>query len=214
MIAAANLSAISVFMRSRFIDYKMALVLEPITCIGALLGGLTSVYFSEQSLILLFGFILMMVSALMYYNPQQRVQGTLNRPTGWYWHRTFNGTPYGINLTIGLPLVLLTGYLGGLLGVAGGFIKVPMMVLLFGVPIKVAIATSSLMVAITSSVGCMGHVFEGHFDSVLAIALALAAVAGAQIGSRLTVRADKSLLKRLFAVVLLIVAVWMIGRGI
>ena len=86
------------------------------------------------------------------------------------------------------------------------------MVLLFGMPIKVAIATSSLMVAITSLVGCIGHGFVGHFDARLAIVLAVAAVAGAQIGARLTIKADRLMLKRLFAVVLLVVAVWMIAR--
>ena len=87
-----------------------------------------------------------------------------------------------------------------------------MMVLLFGVPIKVAIATSSLMVTLTSMVGCIGQGFAGHFDPLLSIPLALAAVVGAQIGARFTIRADRQMLKRLFAVVLLVAAVWMFGR--
>ena len=104
----------------------------------------------------------------------------LNRNTPWRWRRSFAGHQYTIDLPVGLPIAMGIGYLGGLLGFAGGVIKIPMMVLLFGVPIKVAIATSSLMVTITSTVGCIGHGYAGDFDPTLSIALAIAAAAGAQ----------------------------------
>jgi S1-C subfamily serine protease len=212
VITAAHLSALYVFVRSGLIDYKLALVLEPVTCLGAFLGALSSGLFGEAPLSLMFGGILILASYLMHRNYEQRTVLPLAVSSRWTWQRSFAAYEYVIDLPVGLPVAFTIGYLGGMLGFAGGVIKVPLMVLLFGVPIKVAIATSSLMVAVTSMVGCVGHGFAGHFDARLAFVLAVAAVAGAQIGSRLTIRADRFLLKRIFAVVLLVVAVWMIGR--
>jgi S1-C subfamily serine protease/uncharacterized membrane protein YfcA len=212
LIAAAHLSALVVFLRSRLIDYQLTLVLEPVTCLGAFLGGLSSDLFGEGSLSLMFAGILMLSGYLMYRQPEKKAAAPLVLASGWRWHRVFGSHQYVIDLTIGLPVAFLIGYFGGMLGFAGGVLKIPMMVLLFGVPIKVAIATSSLMVAVTSSTGCIAHGFLGHFDPLLAIVLAVATVTGAQIGARLTIRADQHMLKRMFSVMLLAVAVWMIGR--
>jgi len=212
VITAAHLSAIFVFSKSSLIDYKLALALEPITCLGAFLGGLASDSFGEVPLSVLFAMILLIASYSMRHNPENYPKPAINRSTKWSWHRTFGPYNYVVDLPLGLPLALAIGFIGGLLGFAGGVIKIPMMVLLFGVPIKVAIATSTLMVSLTSMVGCIGHGIRGDFDLLLSAVLAIAGIAGAQIGSRLTVRADRVMLKKIFSVVLLIVAVWMIGR--
>ncbi len=214
IITAAHISALSIFLRSRLIDYKLALVLEPVTCLGAFLGGLSSGKFGDTSLSLMFGSILLLTAYLVHRNPAGHAALPQINPSRWSWFRSFGQHDYAINLPVGLPAAFAVGFLGGMLGFAGGVVKVPMMMLLFGVPIKVAIATSSLMVSVTSLVGCMGHGFAGDFDMRLSICLALAAVIGAQIGARFTLKADRGMLKRMFAVVLMVAAVWMIGRVI
>jgi uncharacterized membrane protein YfcA len=47
------------------------------------------------------------------------------------------------------------------MGVAGGLLKVPLMILRFSVPVKVAVATFSLMVGLTGLLGFTGHLFTG-----------------------------------------------------
>jgi S1-C subfamily serine protease/uncharacterized membrane protein YfcA len=212
IIAAAHAAALFVFMRSRLIDYRLAMLLEPVTCLGAFLGGISSDIMSETQLSSIFGFILLIASYLMHRSPTHRARAPVAISANWTWQRSFGSHEYAIDLTIGLPVAFAIGYFGGMLGFAGGILKVPMLVILFGVPIKVAIATSSLMVAITSLVGCIGHGLVGHFDARIAIILAITAILGGQIGARLTLGADRQLLKRLFGVVLLAVALWMIGR--
>ncbi len=212
IITAAHISALFVFLRSRLIDYKLALALEPMTCLGAFLGGISSSAIGESSLSLMFGSILALSAFLMHREPWERAALPLALSPRFCWQRSFGAFEYTIDLSVGLPVAFTIGYFGGMLGFAGGILKIPMMVLLFGVPIKVAIATSSLMVTLTSMVGCIGQGFAGHFDPLLSIPLALAAVVGAQIGARFTIRADRQMLKRLFAVVLLVAAVWMFGR--
>ncbi len=212
IITVAHMSALYVFLRSGLIDFKLAMVLEPLTMIGAFLGGVSSKLLGETTLSVMFGLVLMGASYLMHQDPMKgRPFGFASSPR-WSWQRSFGSYEYAIDLSIGLPIAFSIGYFGGMLGFAGGILKVPMLVILFGVPIKVAIATSSLMVAITSLVGCVGHGMVGHFDFRIAIALSLMAVAGAQIGARFAIKADKETLKRLMAFVLLVMAIWMIGR--
>jgi S1-C subfamily serine protease/uncharacterized membrane protein YfcA len=214
IICAAHFSALYVFMRSRLIDYRLALVLEPLTCIGAFIGGLSSDLINEKTLLLMFSSVLLIAALFMHQKPMTAASPLMADSSKWSWHRTFGPYRYTINLPLGLLAALVIGYLGGTLGFAGGVIKVPMMVILFGVPIKVAIATSSLMVSFTSMVGVIGHGFAGDFDPQLSIALAVAAIIGAQIGSRLTVKTDRLILKRIIAVVLLVMAVWMTGKAL
>jgi len=216
IIAASHLSSIYIFSRSHLIDYELALILEPVTCLGALLGGLYSNMFGETTLSFMFGACTILASYLIYRDPAQQASG--GQPyrlfTPYVWQRSFGTYEYAIDIPIAMPIAFVIGYMGSMLGFAGGVIKIPMLVLLFGVPLKIAIATSSLMVAITSSMGCVGHGFAGHFDPLLSIVLATLAVIGGYIGASFTIKADRAMLKRLFSAVLLMLSIWMIYRVI
>lgn len=214
IITSAHLSALYVYFRSRLVDLKLALMLEPITCLGAFMGGISSSYFSETSLSLIFGCFLFLSSYLMHRKVTEGQVTPVVLYQRFCWFRSFGSCEYVVDLSIAMPVCLFIGYIGGVLGVAGGILKIPMLVIFLGLPIKVAIATSSLMVTFTSTVGCLGHSLVGHFKPDLAISLAVMAILGAQIGARFTIRADRNLLKQLFALLLLVVGIWMIARVI
>ena len=125
----------------------------------------------------------------------------------WCWRRDFNGQTYKVNLLLTLPITAGIGILSGMLGITGGVIKLPLMVLFCGVPMEIAVATSTVMVAVTALFGLSGHVLAGHFDYSIVLPLAIAAFVGGQIGSRISVKADKRVLKRIFGMVLLAIAV-------
>ena len=110
---------------------------------------------------------------------------------------------------IGLPITALAGLMAGLLGIGGGIIKVPLMVLLLGVPMKIAVGTSCFMVGITALFGFWGHFFAGHFEPKMALILALVVFAGAQAGSRISIKVDKILLKKIYAIFLFLISAWM-----
>ena len=96
-----------------------------------------------------------------------------------------------------------------MLGVGGGLIKMPALVLLGGVPMKIAVGSSSLMVGITALTGLLGHIIAGHFDPKLAMVLGVAVLAGSQVGARLGVRIDKKRHKKYFGFLLIFIAIWM-----
>ncbi len=106
-----------------------------------------------------------------------------------------------------LPITAGIGVLSGMLGITGGVIKLPLMVLFCGVPMDIAIATSTVMVAVTALFGLGGHIMAGHFDLSMIIPLAVGAFIGGQIGSRISIKSDKSKLKRIFGFVLMLIAV-------
>jgi uncharacterized membrane protein YfcA len=212
IITAATLSALFVFVRSRLIDYKLALILEPTTCVGAFVGGLSSESLGDLPLSLMFSGALFGIAFVMHRNASLSSFFSTVKPGRWTWQREFGSYRYNIDLRVAISVALVVGYFGGMLGFAGGIVKVPMMVVLFGMPIKVAIATSSLMVTITSVAGCIGHAVSGDFDLGLSLSLAAAGMIGAHIGARLTLRTEKTLLKQLFAIVLFVVAIWMLVR--
>ncbi|MCK4240284.1 MAG: sulfite exporter TauE/SafE family protein, partial [Candidatus Atribacteria bacterium] len=127
-----------------------------------------------------------------------------------YWPRKFGEEKYSVNLLLGLPLTALSGLAAGLLGTGGGVTKVPLMVLLCGVPMKIAVGTSCFMVGTTALSGFWGHYFAGHFEPKIALVLALVVFAGAQLGSRISIKVDKILLKRIYAIFLFLISAWMI----
>jgi uncharacterized membrane protein YfcA len=104
----------------------------------------------------------------------------------------------------------VAGFVAGLLGVGGGLVKVPAVVLLGGVPMKIAVGSSSLMVGITALTGFVGHLLQGQFDLTLTVGLAAGVLVGSQIGPRLSVKIDPAKLKKVFAVLLFAIALWLI----
>lgn len=211
MLTTAQISALYIFFKSDLVDLRLALMLELPTMIGAFTGGMLSEHFNVSLLIVMFSCALFMAS---YFMMQDRVQlegaGTGMRLRPWELQHEFRGHTYSVNMMLASPMMFGVGFIGGLLGLAGGWLKVPIMVMLFNVPMKIAIATSSLMVPLTGFSGFLGHSVIGHFDPKLAICLSVVTVIGAQIGSRISIRTQNNLLRFIFAFVLSLVGLWMI----
>ena len=211
MLTLAQVSALFIFFKSGLVDVKLALMLEMPTMIGAFAGGMLSEHFNVSLLCILFACVLFLASySMMQDQAQLQGVGVGLRISPWQWEHEFRGNTVRMDMAMIIPLTFIVGFLGGLLGLAGGWLKVPIMVLLLNVPMKVAVATSSLMVPITGFSGFLGHSFLGHFDPRLALCLSVITVIGAQIGSRMSISTDSSLLRFIFAFVLSLVGLWMI----
>ncbi len=109
----------------------------------------------------------------------------------------------GLLLAIGLS----AGLLAGLLGIGGGVVIVPAMVLLAGFDQHVAQGTSLLVIIPSAILGSVTHYRHGRFTVRDAALLAAGGVIGALAGSVTALSLDEGLLRRLFAVLILVVAV-------
>lgn len=214
LILVTSLSSTIVFRKAKIVDWALALVLETATTVGGFFGGLYSGHFSGETLTLLFVVVIAVAGVFMMRkirdNPNL-VAGLAHLP---WWGRRSGLEHYQINLALALPISLLVGGLSGLIGVGGGILKIPMMVLLFRVPMNVAVGSSAFMVGVTASGGFLGHLKAGDCDWKIALALAPAVFLAAQIGARRSIRVDKAKLKIYFGYLLLALAVILTIRSV
>jgi uncharacterized protein len=114
----------------------------------------------------------------------------------------------------GLVLIgLLSGTLAGLLGVGGGVVMVPAMILLFGIPAAIAKGTSLAVIVPTSVVATQRNLRNGNADLRSAAAVGLAGIVSAYVASKISVGLDERLSNALFAALLTFVAVRMFVRS-
>jgi len=210
LVMATSLSSTLVFSKAGKVDWPMALTLESTTTLGGFLGGLYSGHFTGHFLTLLFSGVIAFAAIFM-------VRDFAHRPCQpgpfYIWERRRQGETYCLNLGLALPISFVAGAVSGLIGVAGGILKVPMMVLLFGVPIDVAVGSSAFMVGLTASAGFLGHALAGHIDWFTALVLLPGIFLGGQAGARLAVRTDKRRMKVFFGYFLFALAAFLVIRA-
>jgi uncharacterized protein len=209
LIMVASLSSMLVFAQAKTLDWKLVLLVEPPTNLGSFMGGYFSAYIPSQFAKLCFAGVLLIGAYFMYKPAEHYAQPKFSRHW-WYWHRTGVAEQYTINVLILVPVMIIAGFVAGMLGVGGGLIKVPAVVLLGGVPMNIAVGSSSLMVGITALTGFIGHFLQGHFELNLAAPLAAGVLIGSQIGPRLSIKIDHTRLKKYFALLLLAISLWLI----
>ncbi len=210
LIMVVSFSSMLVFAKARTVDWKLVLLIEPPTNIGAFLGGYFSPYFPDAFSKLCFAGVLLIGAYYMYRPPGTAAETQAGPKHWWLWHREGVAVPYTINVLFLVPIMVLAGFIAGMLGVGGGLLKVPAVVVLGGVPMSIAVGSSSVMIGVTALTGFAGHFLRGHFDLRLTAALAAAVLIGSQIGPRFSVKTDQSQLKKYFAVLLLGIAMWLI----
>jgi uncharacterized protein len=127
-------------------------------------------------------------------------------PMRWRFHGS------GLYLSPVAPLALgfIAGVLTVFLGIGGGFILVPAMIYLLGMPARVVIGTSLIMILVVSAATTLVHALTtGAVDMVLAALLLVGGVIGAQYGALLTLRIKPDLMRFALAIIILLVALRM-----
>lgn len=159
--------------RSGLVHTKAAILFSLTGIIGALAGSQLTHLVSPPVLLLIFAG-LMIVVALRMFRP--RPDESAREPAECHWLAC---------TATGLAVGALTGFLG----VGGGFLVVPALIFLARVPLKRAIATSLVVITMTSAGGLLGHLRREHFDwGIAGMFLALAIVgllAGRKFGHRI-----------------------------
>ena len=88
-----------------------------------------------------------------------------------------------VSIWIIFTIFLFTGFLSGFLGVGGGFIIMPALVYLIGLPTAVAVGTSLITVLFSGAYGCFTYAMKGRVEIIAAFIMLIGAAIGAQIGS-------------------------------
>lgn len=213
LIVVTSFSSTMVFRKAKRVDWPMSLVLESATVAGAFLGGLCSGFISGKGLSAVFAVVLALAGLLMRAQRERAPMEQSFRSSMFNWHRQVNDNRYSVNLALALPISFVAGALSGLVGLAGGILKIPMMVLLFRVPMDIAVASSAFMVGLTASGGFAGHLVVGHFDWRFAAMLVIPVFLGGQIGARRALAVDRKKLRAGFVWFLFFVSALMFSRA-
>ena len=216
-------AAAGVYLERHVANMRLGMTLELFTAIGALVGGSIAFLLDERFLSVLFAALLLYAAVSMArarapeptidIDPTDEVAtptdagpppATLDRLSGPGYRAR--------NLGLGVVGSVGAGLASGLLGIGGGTVKVPLMHLGMGVPLRVATATSNMMIGITAAAGAVIYVIRGGIDPYVAGPTAIGVFIGATAGSRLAHRVDVRYLRWLFVLVLAYTAVQMLLR--
>src|SRR5262245_28042625 len=209
VIATASASS-TVNLERGLVNMRLGMALEVATTIGGLTGGILAALFTPRQLFLIFGATLAVMGALMAVRSGRRnvildpgadpgvLGGRLQEDDKTYTYRVRR-------LPVGLGASLVAGAISGLLGLGGGIVKVPVLNVFCGIPIRVAAATSAFMIGVTGAASVFIYYSRGDVSLPLTAAVAVGALPASLFGARLSQRVEARALKILMAFVLLVV---------
>jgi len=230
-------AAAGVYLERHVANLRLGMSLELFTAIGALVGGSIAFLIDERLLSGLFAALLGYVAFSMIRGaaPDTGEDGASESDVetgaepmsasgagarGLAGTRTaclasIAGPDYEVrNLGRGIVGSTGAGVASALLGIGGGTVKVPLMHLAMGVPLRVATATSNLMIGITAAASAVIYLLRGEIDPYVAGPTAIGVFVGATIGSRVAHRIGLRYLRVLFVVVIVYTAIQMLLRAL
>jgi uncharacterized membrane protein YfcA len=118
------------------------------------------------------------------------------------------------NVPAGFGLMIGAGALSGLLGIGSGAVKVIAMDRVMRIPFKVSTTTSNFMIGVTAAASAGVYLSRGYIDPALAMPVMLGVLSGALMGTKVLVRARVPTLRKVFASVILVLAIEMLFNGL
>lgn len=226
-VIVTSSAAASVYLERDVANLRLGMTLEMFTASAALAGGLVAFALPDRALALMFAALLLYVAATMARgrgaelgvkpapDDREALAPAPAEAPGNGLAASLSGPGYRVrNLGRGVLGSLVAGIVSALFGVGGGIVKVPLMNLAMGVPLRVATATSNLMIGVTASAGGLIYLLRGGIDPYVAAPLAVGVFAGASLASRMADRVDLRLLRVLFVAVLVVTATQMALKGL
>lgn len=228
-VIATSAGSSSRYAKQGLIHLRLGFFLEVATIVGSVLGAvLTAVLLTgttgEEVLYAVFAAVAVSAAVLLLRSPHGKDR-VAPRPDPladrWRLHGRFpaQGDRPGFSFRVGrvregLGLSFVAGVASGMLGIGGGLYKVPAMAGAMGVPMKMASATSSLMIGVTAAGGAIVYLLQGDVSPWLVAPIALGTLVGSVLGARSQAYATSRELRLLFVVVILIEAAVMIAHGL
>ena len=220
-IVASSFSGVLAHFKRKTVDLKMGTVLLIGGLIGAALGVVVFNYLKAQGQVdllvkLCYVLFLGVIGGLMFIESLNAIRKTAKgAPVTRKKHNWIHGLPFkmrfrvsGLYISVIPPLIVgvLVGILAAIMGVGGGFIMVPAMIYLLGMPTKVVVGTSLFQIIFVTAFTTMLHATTNYtVDVVLAVLLLVGGVIGAQIGTRIGVKMKAEQLRILLAAMVLAV---------
>ncbi len=197
-------SAIAVIPHARAgrVVWRTGLIFGGASMLGAFVAGRFAKYIPAGVLLVLFA-VMMVVTAVAMLRGRNAAKAD---PTA-------APKPFGLAAFAKIAGEGLTvGAITGLVGAGGGFLVVPALVLLGGLPMSAAVGTSLLVIALKSFAGFAGHASQVSLDWPIVLGVASVALVGSLFGARLVARIEPAKLRRSFGWFVVVMGVFMLAQ--
>lgn len=210
----------SAYVKEGVTNIRLGMFLEIATTIGAVCGAAVAIYLNSNTIAIIYGGVLVLTAIM-----QQRRKSDHNGVVGsemacrlklfGSWPQK-DGTMKSYQLRHvggGFSVMYVAGVLSGILGIGSGVLKVIAMDGIMKVPFKVSTTTSNFMMGVTACASAVIYVQRGNIVPGMACPVMIGVLFGALTGAKLLKRLDVRLLRRIFCIVILMVAANMIYQG-
>ena len=194
IVAVGALTGLLVHARQGRVAWATAIQLGLTGVVGSIAGAWLGQLVPGERLLALLGLFMLLAAWLMVRRPS-----VVDRASPPRWQAPL----------MGLGLGLLTGFFG----VGGGFLIVPALTLGLGLPMRQAIGTSLAVITMNALAGVVGYLGGGIVDWPLTVLVSLGAVGGALVGGRLAGTVPERGLRRGFASMVALIAVYLVYRN-
>ncbi|MGW1104475.1 sulfite exporter TauE/SafE family protein [Streptomyces sp. NPDC002540] len=198
VVGVTSVVALIPHARAHRVRWRTGLLFGAFSMVGAYGGGRVAEYVPGTALLVAFALMMLATAVAMLRKPRA---GAEPKPR----HRD-------------LPLKhiavegLVVGAVTGLVGSGGGFLVVPALAILGGLPMSIAVGTSLLVIAMKSFAGLAGHLSDVQIDWGLALAVTATAVVGSLLGARLAGRIPQDTLRTAFGWFVVVMGVFVLAQ--
>ncbi|MBF0516342.1 MAG: sulfite exporter TauE/SafE family protein [Nitrospirae bacterium] len=200
------------YMSQQRIDYELGVKFAVVAVPGVVIGAIVSQAFNMTVFSIIFAILLMAVTYTLIFVDEFSLicsKSQSEPDTRIVYDSTGETHTYSPDMAVGFGGSFLVGILSGLLGVGGGLMHVPLMTFI-GIPIHIAAATSHFIIVVTSFFGVMIFAGMKTIDLDYTVFLGIGTILGAYYGAKLAMAVHPEVIKRVIAVLLLIVSVKLI----
>jgi uncharacterized protein len=216
VIIFTGLSSTLAYYKQKTVDYKSGLIFFIGGGPAGILGAWANKQLNVDSFSLWFGLFMILISFVLMIKDKIKPLKREQNKGIWrtYIDSSGNERTYGFQPATGILVAFIVGFLGGLLGIGGGSLMVPAMILVFLFPPHIAVATSMFLLFLTSVMSSAAYVVMGNINWLYALALVPGAWMGGKWGAALNRRLPSKMIVRLLRIVLIIVGIRLIYEGL
>jgi hypothetical protein len=219
-VIATSTGSAAAYIREGYTNVRVAMLLEVATTVGAIAGALIAGMTNKLAIMYIFIAVLFWsaISSLKetkQAGPEETIDPLAEklRLNGSYPSKE-GPVSYGVrNVPAGFCVMFGAGMLSALVGVGSGVVKVIAMDRLMRLPFKVSTTTSNFMIGVTAAASAGVYFHRGQLDPLLCGPVALGAMAGSLLGTKVLVRAKTRALRIVFAIVVAAMGVQLLIRA-
>lgn len=222
-VIGTSSGAAAAYVKEGITNLQIGMFLQIATIVGSILGAILVVYvnISVDILGIIFGIVLIITALLTAQKKPDHLEPIQNKSLsyklqlyGKYQSNKEELHYSAVNPLGGTLVMTIAGFLSGLLGVGGGVFKVLAMDNIMRLPFKVSTTTSNFMIGVTALASAIIYFSKGFVNPLITAPILLGIIIGARLGAKFLIVINVLFLKRIFSIIVAIIAIYMIYNGL